>query len=190
MSSSLKNFGMQPLNNHPSMVRSLDAAIASAYPTNIFKFQPVRYGTAADGASLEGKIVPALPGERMIGVFIGVEYTGSNGRRFVSPYWPANTIATDIVAYITSEADVEYLIQANGSLTEASIGNQYDISAVTGSTSTGLASVTLNVGSAATNAGLRVIGVAKDIDNAWGDAFTFVRVKIAEHQNRADVAAY
>jgi hypothetical protein len=99
-------------------------------------------------------------------------------------------VATNIIAYFTTDYTLVYEIQANASLTIASIGGQYDINSATGSAPLGLSSTGLNVASSASNAQLRVVGLSAYVDNAWGDAYPIVQVQISEHQNVADRAAY
>lgn len=189
MSSTLSPFGLRPIYSPMGVVRPISAQVKSAYPTDIFQYQPCRYGLSTD-TGYEGYIVVAAAGERIIGTFMGVEYTDSSGRRRVSNYWPAGTVATEIVAYVTADPTIVYEIQANAPLAIATIGQQYDINSGSGTTPIGLSNVALNVASAATNAGLRVVGLSNYIDNAWGDAYTIVQVQISEHQNVADIASY
>jgi hypothetical protein len=83
-------------------------------------------------------------------------------------------------------------MQAAGSLTQASIGDQFDITNETaGSTTTGLSQCTL--GTTAAGAGnskqMRVVNLAPYPGNAWGDAYTVVQVQVSEHQYVADRGA-
>ena len=190
MSSSASPFGLRPIYSPMGIVRPYSGQIKSGYATDIFQFQPCRYGLSSDSGSVEGYIVPAAAGERLIGTFMGVEYVDSTGRQRVSNYWPASTSATNIIAYFTTDYTIVYEIQANAALNIANIGNQYDINSATGSTPLGLSTTALDVASAASNAQLRVVGLSNYIDNAWGDAYTIVQVQISEHQNVADRAAY
>ena len=189
MSSTSSPFGLRPIFSPMGVVRPVNAQIKSAYPTDIFQYQPCRYGLSTD-TGYEGYIVVGAAGERLIGTFMGVEYTDSSGRRRVSNYWPAGTVASEIVAYVTTDPTIVYEIQANASVTIDKIGQQYDIDSGSGTTPIGLSNVALNVASAANNAQLRVVNVSNYIDNAWGDAYTIVQVQISEQQNTADRASY
>ena len=87
---------------------------------------------------------------------------------------------------------VVYEMQAAGSLTQAAIGEQYDITnATAGSTTTGLSQCTL--GTSAAGAGnvkqMRVVNLAPYPGNAWGDAYTIVQCQISEHQYVATIGA-
>lgn len=190
MSSTYTPFGLRAIYSPMGTPRPYSGQIKSGYGTDIWQNQPCRYGLSSDSGSVEGYIVPAAPGERVIGTFMGVEFTDSTGRPRVSNFWPASTVATNIIAYFTTDYTIVYEIQANASLTIASIGGQYDIDSATGSSPIGLATTGLNVASSASNAQLRVIGLSNYINNAWGDAYPIVQVQISEHQNVADRAAY
>jgi len=190
MSSSYTPFGLRPVYSPMGIVRPFSGQIKSGYATDIFQYQPCRYGLSGDSGSVEGYIVPAAAGERLIGTFMGVEFVDSTGRQRVSNFWPAGTSATEIIAYFTTDYTLVYEIQANATLAIATIGGQYDITSATGSTPLGFSSTGLNVASSASNAQLRVIGISDYVDNAWGDAYPIVQVQISEHQNVADRAAY
>jgi hypothetical protein len=83
-----------------------------------------------------------------------------------------------------------YEIQADDTLTQGAIGQQFDWTALTGSDITGLSSVALDVSSAAANAGLRVLGLNPGPDNELlTDPFPIVLVQISQHQTVADIAS-
>jgi hypothetical protein len=189
VSASAAPFGLRP-SYHPSgTIRPTFSTIASGYNTNIFQGSPVGYiatgviaMAAAGGTAVAGAV----------GAFQGVEYTPTNGRRVLSNTWPANQVATEIVAYLTEDPAIVYQIQANATLARTAVGAQYDWSTNdtnAGNTTTGLSTVSLDVASAAANAGLRVLGLTPGPDNDWGDAFPIVDVQLSEHQFVATIAA-
>ncbi|WP_455363590.1 hypothetical protein [[Eubacterium] cellulosolvens] len=182
MSSVASPWGLRPAWHPSGVIRQALGTIASGYATTIYQFSPVQIAAT-------GELNAAAAGARAVGVFLGVEWTGTDGRRRLSNQWEASTAGTDIVAYYTFDPDLVYEIQANASVAIAGMGQQYDWSALAGSAVTGLSSVSLDVASAAANAGLRVVGLNPGPDNAWGDSFPLVQVQIAEHQYRADVAS-
>lgn len=190
MSASYTPFGLRPVYSPMGTPRPFSGQIKSGYATDIFQYQPCRYGLAGDSGSVEGYIVPAAAGDRLIGTFMGVEFVDSTGRQRVSNYWPAGTVGTNIIAYFTTDYTLVYEIQANATLTITSIGNQFNINSATGSAPLGLSSTGLDVASSATNAQLRVVGLSAYVNNAWGDAYPIVQVQISQHQNVADRASY
>jgi len=204
MSANSAPFGLRPAF-HPSgldRAQALAGGIASAYNTDILKGAPVKQNTS-------GNIVLAAASDAILGAFSGVEWTDTTGRRRVSNYWPANTAyqTGSCVTYFYSDPNIVYEIQTDATITQASIGDEYDFSASTGftvssgSTTTGLSTAGLGVSTAAGAAGtgvMRVVDLAPYTDNAWGDAYVVVRVQIAKHQyasinvssNSTSTAAY
>lgn len=189
MSATNAPFGLRPAF-HPSgldRAQALANGIASAYNTDILKGQPVKLNSS-------GNIVVAAAGDSFQGAFAGVEWTDTTGRRRVSNYWPANTAyqTGSCVAYFYNDPNIVYEIQADGSLAQTSIGDQADLSNTTaGSNTTGLSQCTLSTTlTGATNtAQMRIVDLAPYPDNAWGDAYTVVRVTINKSQYQATVAA-
>lgn len=186
MSAVASPFGLKPAWHPSGCVRQAVGRIDSGFATDIFQFSPV-------GIDANGFIVPVAPTEvattgRIVGAFMGVEWTGSDGRRRVNNMWDANTIGTEIVAYYTQDPYIVYQIQADTTLDLDSMGGRFNWSALTGNDTTGLSSVSLDVAST-TAAGLRVMGLNPAPDNAFGDAFPILQVLIAKHQYVASEAA-
>lgn len=177
-------FGLQPAYSPSGIVRPGPlGTIVSAHPTTIYQGEPVAINAG-------GFLIGAAAGVVAIGTFQGVEWDDVEGRHRVSNRWIANTVATNIRAYyIQAQDSVMYQIQANAALTQASLGQQYDWTALAGSDITGLSSVSLDVASAAANAGLRVLGLNPGPDNDITDPFPIVLVQISQHQTTADVAS-
>ena len=181
MSSVASPFGLKPAFHPSGIIRQLQSTIVSGHPTDIFQFSPV--AILASGA-----LGTVAPGNPVIGSFMGVEYTGTDGRRRVGNRWEANTVGTEIVAYYTEDQNLIYEMQANGSVALASVGAQFDFSTLGGNVTTGLSNVSLDTaGGAGTDA--RIIGVNPASDNIFGDAFTIVQIQLADHQYVAIRAA-
>lgn len=183
-------FGLRP-SFHPSgLIRPVAATIASGYASNIFSGAPVGY--LADG-SIALSPAGGTGATGAVGIFQGVEYNPTaTGPRVVTNMWPASTAAVNIQAFITTDQQIIYDIQASATLSQAAIGQQYDWGTndtTAGNTVTGLSNVTLNAASAAANAGLRVVGLTPGPDNAWGDLFPVVQVQFSEHQFVATIAS-
>lgn len=182
MSATSAPFGLRPAF-HPSgldRAQALANGIVSAYANNILKGQPVKYVTG-------GTIEEVTSTEAFVGAFDGVEWTDTTGRRRVSNYWPAATAyqTGSCVAYFYNDPNIVYEIQADGSVAQSSIGDEANFSNLTaGSTTTGLSQCTMSATLAgANNVGqVRIVDLAPYPGNDWGDAFTIVRVTVAEHQ--------
>ncbi len=182
MSDVASPFGLKPAFHPSGIIRQSHGTIASGLVSDIFQFSPI---TIAAG----GTLVAAAPDDRIVGAFMGVEWTGTDGRRRVGNRWEANTVGTEIIAYYTEDPLITYEIQANAPFLQTAIGEQMDWTALAGNATTGLSSVALDIASSAANAGLRTIGVNPAADNIIGDAFTIVQVQISEHQYVADIVA-
>lgn len=189
MSATSAPFGLRPAF-HPSGLdrpQALANGISSAFNTDIFKGQPVRYETTAIGGTL-GTICPATTSGAWVGAFAGVQWTDTTGRARVSNYWPANTAYTtgSCVAYFYNDQNIVYEIQADGAMAQTTIGNEFNFNNLTnGSTTTGLSQCTLDHGSAVGNTAqgqMRVVDIAPYPGNDWGDAYTIVRVVCANSQ--------
>lgn len=196
MSATSAPFGLRPAF-HPSgldRAQALANGIPSGFNTDIFKGQPVRYQTTAIGGTL-GTITPATTSGAWAGAFAGVQWTDTTGRARVSNYWPANTAYTtgSCVAYFYNDQNIVYEIQASGSIAQTAIGNEYNFNNLTsGSTTTGLSQCTLDHSSAVGNGAqgqMRVVDLAPYVDNAWGDAYTIVRVVNSQSQFFGSVTA-
>jgi hypothetical protein len=182
MSATNAPFGLRPAYHPSGLDRAtvLADGILSGYTTTILKGQPVKMDTS-------GQIQVAAAGDAFLGAFDGVEWTDTTGRRRVSNYWPASTAyqTGSCLAYYYDDPNIVYEIQAAGSLTQASVGDEADLSNTTaGSTTTGLSQCTLSatlVG-AGNSAQMRIIDIAPYPDNAWGDTYVIVRAVIAEYQ--------
>lgn len=189
MSATSAPFGLRPAF-HPSgldRAQALAGGIVSGYGSNILKGQPVQYGTTANSGTL-GTIIVAGTSGAWSGAFAGVQWTDTTGRARVSNYWPANTAYTagTCVAYFYNDQNIVYEIQADGSMAQTSIGNEYNFTNVTaGSTTTGLSQATLGSATAVGNGSqgqMRVVDIAPYPGNDWGDAYTIVRVVNANSQ--------
>ena len=191
MSSVSQPFGLRPkYHGSGGLIRPTPGpyTITTGYSSNILQNQPVKIIPSSTG---EGTLAAAAIGDHFIGTFQGVEWTDTDGRRNYSNKWTANVAGSDIVAYVTEDPNIIYEIQSNAALTVADIGKQYNFTAITaGSAVTGLSALMLDVASVDTNASLQVMNISPAPDNAWGDTYVIVQVRISEHQFVADVASF
>ena len=198
MSATSTPFGLRPAF-HPfglDRAQALANGITSGYGTAILKGQPVAYSASA------GVIIPlttnpaAGSAVAWSGAFAGVEWTDTTGRRRVSNYWPASTAYTagSCVAYFYNDNNIVYEIQADGSVAQTAIGNEYNFSNITnGSTTTGLSQATLGASTAVGNGSqgqMRVVDLSPVPGNAWGDTYTIVRVVVSASQMFGSFTAF
>lgn len=189
--------GLQPLGGN---------TIASGYANNIFLNAPVQIDATTPSsnvilATALGAAGAGAAANRIVGAFQGCEFTlTATGRRTVSNYWPASTVASQIVSWITRDPWIIYEIQANASVPATAVGGQLSIStngSSNGNTTTGFSTVAADYnvisGTSFTQTGtnqLRIVGFSQRIDNLPGDAFTVLQVQISMHQDVANQIAY
>ena len=211
MATTLKPFGLKPVY-HPSGLdratpfvgtNSFIAGTTYTAPYSLsagqsfFQFQPVSITssgqlTIAASAAASGTV---------FGVFDGVEFTDSQGRRSVAKGASKATLdaSSDIIFWIFSDPELVYEAQVNGSASTASIGQQYDFETATGLTPASGTSIgnggaffstcALNDTAVGTTVQgqVRVVGLGREVAfptgelNAWGDTYTIVQVKIANN---------
>jgi hypothetical protein len=211
MATTLKPFGLKPVY-HPSGLdratpfvgtNSFIAGTTYTAPYSLsagqsfFQFQPVSI-TASGQLTIAAS---AAASGTVFGVFDGVEFTDSQGRRSVAKGASKATLdaSSDIIFWIFSDPELVYEAQVNGSASTASIGQQYNFETATDLTPASGTSIgnggaffstcALNdtaVGTAVQGQ-VRVVGLGREVAyptgelNAWGDAFTILQVKIANN---------
>lgn len=184
MSVVLQPFGLQPVYapGEYANARRYDFGIASGYATSLLKYQPVALNAS-------GQIVAATSGADFLGVFDGVFYTDTSGIPHENNQWIAGTTYqanTPMWVNIYDDPTQVYKIQCDGSLVQ-SMGGQLNFTAANiaaGSTIVGLSQATAQA-SSLTTSGQGQLSI-RELDltpgNAWGDAFTIVRVTNARSQ--------
>lgn len=169
---------------HPSgtpRVETLVNGIASGYATGLYTGTPIKLTT-------DGTIVATATGaDSTIGTFSGCFFI-SGGRPQLLPNWPASqTYDANTPMYVTYNAfdpQAIYEGQANGPVAMTANGEAINlVTASTGSIYTGLSAQFLNATTTGATPGTFIVeNIAPYPDNAWGDAFTIVRVRIGTFQ--------
>jgi len=186
MSSTSAPFGLRTAYSPSGTIREFAGTILSGYAADLYTGQPVKMGT-------DGTLQAAAAGDAFVGAFAGCQYLPTGAQRpVISPSWPANTGATDIIAYYSMDPYLVYEIQADGSIAQTNIGNQANFASAASSNGLGYSVATLGTGTITTssNAQMRIIGIANGIDNAASDAYTVVQVQISKHQYVATINAF
>jgi len=212
MSTTYLPFGMKPAY-HPSGLdratqfvgtNSFQAATDNTYNApyglttgqSFYQYQPVAINSS-------GQLIPAptlAATGRMYGVFDGVEFTDSQGRRSVAKWASKLTLdaSTQIIFWIFSDPQFVYEAQVNGSLATSAMGREYDFDATNSPTSgtsignggAGFSTTALAASpvSAGAQGQVKVVGLGREVafpsgqTNAWADAYTIVQVQIADSQ--------
>lgn len=175
--------GLTPVRNLVGTLRPtlFTNAIASAYGTALYKGTPIKI--------VNGKINIAASTGAFDGIFLGVRYVDSVGRPVIQNNWVASTT---LYANTTADAEIywvtegtEWEIQADGSVTQAGWGLQYNFTNITaGNATTGISGATMSATSIGTGTAAQMVvsDISATPNNAWGDSFTVVRVKLNLNQ--------
>jgi hypothetical protein len=209
MATTFQPFGMKPVYHPNGLDRAVpfvgtnSYAVGGAYsaPYSLssgqafYQYQPVALTASGQLTIAAADTTPVY------GVFDGVEFTDSQGRRSVGKWISKAALdaSTDIVFWIFQDPALVYEAQVNGSASTASIGRQYNFTTATGFTTAdgasigvggaGFSKTALAAAPVATTVQgqVRVVGLGREVafpageTNAWGDAYTIVQVQIANN---------
>lgn len=190
MSATYTPFGLKAVYHPSGIIRTLN--YTGAYDATATFYSGTAVSLDSTGSASQISVAPntASPTSRLMGVFQGVEYTDASGRRTVSKWFgPALGTASDIIFWITDDQEIVYEVQANGSIANDQVGQEFNL------TGNGSGQIIGNGGLGTSTAGLDptdvatgdqgqviIVGLGREITNAWGDAKTIVQVKLANPQ--------
>ena len=179
-----KPYGLKPVNligGLPFAGATRQIPIASGYATSVFAGDLVKL--ASDGTlNIDSGTTTATP----VGVFLGCSYTNpATKQKLFAQYYPASTVAADIVAYVADDPNTLFKVAVvSGTTVVASVGRTAvgaNMSLVqnAGLTATGNSQVAVLSSSVATTNTLpiRVIDVVPETATG-ADAFVELIVKI------------
>lgn len=165
------------------VIRAQPYTIASGYSTSIFTGDFVTQ-------AVNGTITQAVADTGLIlGVFQGCSYKDSTtGEQKYSPYWPASTSASDIVAYVIDDPDVIFIMQHDGTPTDPDDrGANYEITVGTGSTVNGTSAMEIDTSEIkATTGHIRALRPVPDPGNDGSAANADWFVRVVEHAYRQE----
>lgn len=174
-------YGLIPINLIGGQVfagSTRQIPIASGYNTSIFFGDVVTLTTTGTLVKDTGTST-ATP----IGVFLGCSFTDPVFGKTFRQYFPANTAASDIVAYVVDDPDTLFKVAVVsgttviGSVARAAVGENTSLVQNAGNTATGNSRVAVSATTATTNTlPIRIIDVVPETVNAAG-GFTEVIVK-------------
>lgn len=184
MATTAAPYGLRPINligGQPFAGSTRQIKIASGYDTNIFFGDIVAIGV--DGTIVKvtnvGTNADPFPAGT-VGVFMGCTYTEPTLKyKLNAQYWPADTVASDAMAYVCDDPDALFQIQADDAVTQTMLGSNFGVNQNAGSTVTGDSKVALDVGTRATTntIGLRLVDFVNGPFSTVGDAKTDCIVK-------------
>ena len=176
-------YGLKPVNLIGGQVNAgstRQIPIASGYATSIFNGDVVKL--SSDGVLVkETGTTTATP----VGIFMGVSYTDPVLKyKIFSQYYPADTVASDIVAYVVDDPDALFKVAVVSGTTVVAgvartvVGNNVALVQNAGDANTGNSAVAVLSTSAATTVSLpiRIIDVVPETVDSSGN-YTEVIVK-------------
>lgn len=159
-------FGLKPVRHLGGVANftTNEYVIASGATGPIYQGTPVIMDAGGGG-----DILPAAAGsDDIVGVFAGCSYTDpSTGKPTWSNYYPGSVAASDIVAQVYDDPRVVFEVQSDGTVTQADVGANADMTSIaSGSSTTGRSIAEISATTASGTAQLRIIGLSKDPDNS------------------------
>jgi hypothetical protein len=164
-------YGLVPVNligGQPYAGSTRQMKIASNYGTNIFNGDVVV--RAADGTIQKETGTATVTATGVIGVFVGCTYTDPNTEQKVfKQYYPANTVASDIQAYVVDDPDACFKVAVVSSGTTiagtgyTSIGSNAALVQNSGSTTTGNSKVAINGIATTLSLPMRIVDVVEEL---------------------------
>lgn len=192
MATTATPYGFKPINligGLPFAGSTRQIKIASAYDTNIY------YGSIVSIVAAGTIEIVVTNGDNStvfpagtVGVFVGCTYTNSDGELQFRQYWPADTVASDAMAYVVDDNNCLFQVQAAGAVTQADLGQNTHLDAVqstsTGSTATGNSNTAADATTGTTNTwAFRIVDFVDGPTSAVGDAYTDLIVKFNPGQH-------
>jgi len=151
--------------------------IANGYNTDIFYGDFVKWHDNAPNITIQKDT--GTTAMTPIGVFLGCSYTDPVSGEFrQSQYYPANTAADDIVAYVQSDPFVVMKIQSDGPVDQDDIGKNVPVVQTAGSTLIGTSKNAIDISNAATTntLPLKIIDFVDGPNDALNENFPEVLV--------------
>lgn len=151
--------------------------IANGYNTNIFYGDFVKWHDNNPNTTIQKDV--GTTAMTPIGVFLGCSYTDPVSGEFrQSQYFPANTAADDIVAYVQSDPFVVMKIQADGPVDQDDLGKNVPVVQTAGSTLIGTSKNAIDISAAATSntLPLKIIDFVDGPNDALSENFPEVLV--------------
>lgn len=186
MALSFAPFGLLPaqgFNSHGNEVRQYAAPNGAACP-DLAKGSPV---------GLSGGVVTSAGGGTgpLLGAVIGIAYIdGTTKRPVVDQYLPADVSSAGFIdgdnrpqVYVVDNPETIFQIQANASVSAGDVGLNFNVTATAADAIDTVFKVSRHALHAASRTSaitgaLKVVGLARIVDNAWSDPYPVVLVRM------------
>jgi len=196
MSSTSAPFGFRASYHNSGQMRPKAYVVASGYAANIFSGDPVKLTDAGviELGTSDGTRSGTTDGVTLLGIFAGCQYLDATGKPTISPFWPASTTGTQIVAWVYDDPETLYDVQYANPGTpgtdsvQSAVGEECDwrVASPGGSTQTGLSNTYLSV-IQSTSGQFQITGFANNINDSLTDAYVVATVRLNEAAYKAAV---
>jgi len=167
MANITERFGLRPsrqLNGSPFINAQNRYRVANNNSTSIYQGDVViPFASGNIGRAIANTSTAA------VGVFNGCFYTDPTTQKpTFKNYLPGSTVASDIVAFVIDGPDTVFEVNANGIFAVADIFKNFQINNASGSTSTGISLVQLDVAESGVTATylVQAIDISSDVTNS------------------------
>ena len=167
-------FGFRPLRHMSGgdANRCTEHPIATGYTTALYPGDVVKLLD-------DGTIALAAAGDRILGVFQGVQFKSSAGET-VFGHWPASQAATEIKAKVVTDPNVTFEVMSAGTPAQTNVGNLADHVVGTGNAYTQNSAATLSGTMTSAVAGFRILKIVDKPGNSG--QYAVLEVQIVEHE--------
>lgn len=120
MSSTAAPFGLRPIGRTGAGGQEVfrQYPIASGYGTDIAMGDIVQLVDGGTATTIEKQSGVGTSAIDLVGIFMGCSFTDPNTKQLTfSQLWPASTVASDAMAFVVDNPNVEFVIQADGAPT-------------------------------------------------------------------------
>lgn len=131
-------YGLKPVKRSDSLPFAgavTEYRIQSGYATAIYAGNPVRYTSGYVTVPSAANMGTTSSPDALLGVFVGCSYTDpTTSQKVWRQYYPASTVASDIVAFVVDDPQVIFKMQVSTTAFDAlaNIGKCYALSAASG----------------------------------------------------------
>lgn len=110
----------------------------------------------------------------LAGIFVGCKYLSTAQKRTVwSNYWPGSDATGDVEAYVVSDPNAQFMVQAGGTnVGFASLGQNIQLNVGTGSTATGISGMYVETPATTATLPFRLVALVADPPGVNGTNIT------------------
>lgn len=159
------------------------ARIDPANTQPIFTGDPVSYRSPANGYIVES-VAGTAP---VLGIFVGCKFTSVSNKSVVwRNYWPGSDAVGDVEAYVITDPNAQFLVQAGGAaIGQDKVGQNVQLNPGVGNTATGISGAFVENPAVTATLPFRIVGLVRTPPGANGTDITDAYNKVIVSFNNA-----